>query len=140
MTLDPQQPSILVIDDEPEVLREVAAVMESAGYTCRCCTTEEDAIVSARYNPPDLIIVDTNLHGHSGLALCDRIKEDPALKNVPVMFLSATQTPDIIRRSHGAGGTYSLRKPFDPDVLLELAANALWIPPLVDSHARSCNG
>jgi DNA-binding response OmpR family regulator len=135
MNSDPQLPSVLVIDDEPEILREVAAVLENAGYSCRCCTTEEEAIASAGYNPPDLIIVDTNLHGHSGLALCERIKEEPALKNVPVMFLSATQTPDIIRRSHVAGGAYSLRKPFAPEVLLELAANTLWVVPLVDSSA-----
>ncbi len=127
------QPSVLVIDDEPEVLREVAAVMESAGYTCCCCATEADALAAVRDNPPDLIIADTNLHGQSGLALCERIKEDPALRNVPVMFLSAAQTPDIIRRSQAVGGAYSLRKPFASDVLLELAANALWLPPLVDS-------
>jgi len=128
------QALVLVIDDEPEVLREVAAVMEGAGYTCRCCTTEEGAVSLARSTPPDLIISDINLNGHSGLSLCERIKEDPGLQSVPVMVLSGAQIPDIIRRSHAAGGTYYLRKPFDPEVLLELADKALWMPHLVDSH------
>ena len=44
------------------------------------------------------------------------------------MFLSATQIPDIIRRSHDAGGAYHVRKPFDPDVLTELVDKALWTP------------
>jgi hypothetical protein len=47
------------------------------------------------------------------------------------MFLSRTQVPDIIRRSQEAGGAYFLRKPFDPQVLLELVDKALWMPRLV---------
>jgi CheY-like chemotaxis protein len=74
---------------------------------------------------PDLIISDINLSGTSGLVLCDEIKRQPGLAAVPVMFLSAAQTPDIIRRSHAAGGAYYLRKPFDPQVILELIDKAL---------------
>ncbi len=127
-----QQPSILVIDDEAEVLDEVATVLGGVGYLCRCCRTAEAAIEFAASDPPDLIISDINLDGHSGLEMCERIKEDPSLKNVPVMFLSGAQIPDIIRRSHAVGGTYYLRKPFDPEVLIELVDKALWMPHLVD--------
>jgi CheY-like chemotaxis protein len=132
MNVYQRQPLVLAIDDDPEVLQEVTAVMESAGYSCRCCTSGEEAITSAGLMPPDLIVCDINLHGHSGLTLCERIKEDPMLKMVPVMFLSASQIPDIIRR----GDAYYLRKPFDPDVLLELAGKAVWIPPLVNSDVQ----
>lgn len=136
MNCSKQPPSILVIDDEPNVLQEVAAILQSAGYACQCCATSEAAVAFARANPPDLIISDINLNGRSGLALCEQIKEDPALHSVPVMFLSGAQIPDIIRRSHAAGGTYYLRKPFDPEVLLELVDKALWMPHLVDTNAR----
>jgi CheY-like chemotaxis protein len=50
------------------------------------------------------------------------------------MFLSGAQIPDIIRRSHAAGGTYYLRKPFDPEVLVELVQKALWMPHLASSR------
>jgi len=129
-----QQPLILVIDDEPEVLGEVAAVMNGAGYACHCCGTAEAAIQSARSTTPDLIICDINLDGRSGLELCEQIKQDDALCDVPVMFLSGAQIPDIIRRSHAVGGAYYLRKPFDPDVLMELVDKALWMPHLVSRH------
>ena len=80
---------------------------------------------------PDLIISDINLAGQSGLTLCERLKQDHAsMADVPVMFLSGAQIPDIIRRAHAAGGTYYLRKPFDPQVLLELVDKALWMPHL----------
>lgn len=137
MSNSQRQPMILVIDDEPEVLGEVAAILTAGGYASHCCATAEEAIQAARRAAPDLIISDINLAGHSGLEMCERIKRDSALKDVSVMFLSGAQIPDIIRRSHAVGGTYYLRKPFDPDVLLELVNKALWMPHLVGARAAA---
>ncbi|MBN1909005.1 MAG: response regulator [Pirellulales bacterium] len=131
-----QQPQILVIDDEKQVLDEVASVLAAAGYACQCCSDAETAVEMAATRTPDLIISDINLAGHSGLEMCERIRENNNLKNVPVMFLSGAQIPDIIRRSHAAGGTYYLRKPFDPEVLLELVDKALWMPHLVRNRQQ----
>jgi CheY-like chemotaxis protein len=125
------QPLILVVDDEPEVLGDVATVLTAAGFVCHCCTTADMAIAQAQLTPPDLILSDINLHNRSGLEMCEQIRQIEALEEVPVMFLSGAQIPDIIRRSHAAGGTYYLRKPFDPDVLVELIHKALWMPHLV---------
>lgn len=128
---------VLAIDDDLEVLGEVAAVLSGAGYACHSSNSPEAAMEFAKDGSPDLIISDINLNGHSGLKLCERIREDPDLADVPVMFLSGAQIPDIIRRSHAAGGSYYLRKPFDPEVLLELVDKALWMPHLVGSHLAS---
>ena len=124
------QPLVLVVDDEASVLGEVAEVLTAAGFAFHCCRTAEAALEKAKEQAPDLILSDINLNGESGLSLCERIREEPGLEDVPVMFLSGAQIPDIIRRSHAAGGTYYLRKPFDPEVLLELVQKALWMPHL----------
>ena len=76
------------------------------------------------------------LDGTSGPDLCEKMKARPALVDVPVMFLSAAQIPDIIRRSHALGGSYYVRKPFDAAVLLELIDKALWLPALVTSNGQ----
>jgi CheY-like chemotaxis protein len=128
---------VLVVDDEPDVLGEVAAILGGAGYRCHCCCNAEAAAEFVSSETPDLIISDINLAGRSGLEMCERIKENADFKEVPVMFLSGAQIPDIIRRSHAAGGTYYLRKPFDPEVLLELVDKALWMPHLVRSHEQA---
>jgi CheY-like chemotaxis protein len=129
-----EQPLVLVVDDEASVLGEVAEVLTAAGFACHCCRTATSALEKAKEQAPDLILSDINLNGESGLALCERIREEPGLEDVPVMFLSGAQIPDIIRRSHAAGGTYYLRKPFDPEVLLELIQKALWMPHLAGSR------
>src|SRR5439155_924558 len=58
----------------------------------------------------------------------------PGMQDVPVMFISRTQLPDIVRRSHEAGAAYYLRKPIDPEVLIDLVGKALWLPHLVHSR------
>jgi DNA-binding response OmpR family regulator len=112
--------TILALDDELDVLDQLATILGAAGYNCRCCQSAVAAVQSMRELAPHLIIADINLSGKSGLAVCEKLTHEAGLDNVPVMFLSAAQVPDIIRRTHGACGTYYLRKPFDGAVLLEL--------------------
>jgi len=126
---------ILVIDDDPDIVAGLAKVLSAAGYVAQCCHDAAGAIESVRRATPDLIISDINLGGESGLQLCERLKKEEGLGDVPLMFLSGAQMPDIIRRSHDVGAIYYLRKPFDHHVLLELIDKALWMPHLVASHA-----
>jgi CheY-like chemotaxis protein len=122
-----EQPLVLVVDDEREVLDQVTTALSRANFACHCCTTSDEAMAAAQANPPDLILCDVNLQGESGLTLYERIKQQPGLEAVPVMFLSGVQLPDVIRRSHPAGGIYCLRKPFSADVLVELIDQALGV-------------
>ncbi|MBI3840333.1 MAG: response regulator [Planctomycetia bacterium] len=128
------QTVILVIDDEPASLEQIAAILEQAGHACHCAQDAAAAQECIERATPDLIISDINLAGHSGLTLCDQLKQQFGLTDVPVMFLSAAQTPDIIRRSHADGGTYYLRKPFDSQVLLELIGKARLARHLSAAH------
>ncbi len=64
----------------------------------------------------------------SGLELCEQIKRTEALAQVPVMFLSAGQIPDIIRRRDGGQASYYLRKPFAREVLAELIEQSIGPP------------
>jgi len=132
-SFDSAQATILVIEDEGDVLTGLASILADAGYSCHCSSTTASARQLAGQVHPDLIISDINLGGTSGLALCEEIKQQAGLAAVPVMFLSGAQIPDIIRRADAAGGVYYLRKPFDPLVILELIDSALRLPAVVGS-------
>lgn len=127
-------PVILIIDSDPIMLTGVAAVLNMQGHECHCASDETAAIKAADDLPLDLIICDVNIHGRSGIELCNRLQDECGHSDVPVMFVSGTQVADIVRRAHEAGGAYYLRKPFDPDVLIELVDKALWMPHLVRSR------
>ena len=126
--------SILIVDDDPDVLADLDTILTNANYKCHGARDSDAALKAARLETPDLILCDINLDGENGLQLCQELRQQPGLADVPVMFLSGAQIPDVIRRSHAAGGTYYLRKPFDPSVLLELVDKALWIPHLVKAR------
>src|SRR5207237_325336 len=92
------------------------------------------ALRLARTEALDLVICDVNVGGNSGLELSRELRRLPGMQDVPVMFISRTQLPDIVRRSHEAGAAYYLRKPLDPEVLTDLVGKALWLPHLVQSR------
>lgn len=118
------------------MLADVARALTDAGFACQCCTTAEMALAKARLAPPDLIISGTMVNGRSAAPLCQQIRQEHGLHHVPLMLLSKNQIPDIIRRSHEAGGTYYVRQPVDLDMLVELVFSALWIPHNLPHHMR----
>jgi len=133
----PQDPAvILVVDEDALTLTGVAATLDMAGYECHCARDAEAALKAARALSLDLVICDVKVQGESGLELCKELRQEPGNQDVPVLYVSSSQAPDIIRRSHDAGGAYYLRKPFDPDVLIELVGKALWMPHLVQSRVN----
>ncbi len=133
MTLTPQAPHVLLVDDEVEVLHETAAVLVAAGYRCHPCSTPEAAVELAHETAPDLILTDMSLGSCNGVQLCEEIRQQAGLHDVPVMFLSASQIPDIIRRHNSVGSAYYLRKPIDAAVLVELIEHVLCVPHGADS-------
>ncbi len=133
--LEQVAPLVLVIDEQQQDLNQVAAILASANIACQCCTRPDEAFALALRNPPDLILCDTNLFGESGPETCERIKRQPGLEEVPVMFLSNAQIPDVIRRGHGANGAYCLRKPFAAEVLVGLIDAAITARPVVAADA-----
>ena len=126
-----KQAAILIIDSDPLTLTGVAAVLDMSGYECHCARDPEAALKAVRREQLDLILCDVNLAGESGLDLCRDLRAEPGMAEVPVIFVSSLQTADIVRRTHDAGGAYYLRKPFDPDVLVDLVDKSLWMPHLV---------
>jgi len=142
MPSSPQEnASVLIVDNDPLILTGVAAILDQAGYICYCARGNEAANKLVATHLPDLIIADTDLGDESGLELVRKMKQMAGLSDVPVLFTSSSCFPDMIDRTRAAGGSYYLRKPFDPWVLLELVDRALWMPALVhtrmDRHAAT---
>ncbi|MDR1491829.1 MAG: response regulator [Planctomycetaceae bacterium] len=127
---------VLVIDDEPMIIDELVEFLNNNGYSHTICQNADDALVAAQTDAFDLIISDINLGTANGLELCQQIHELEAANETPVIFLSGAQIPDIIRRSHSAGGAYYVRKPFDPEVMIELIDKAMWLPSLAANRIR----
>jgi len=114
------RPFALVVEDEPP-LRELISVTLGAMFDCREAVDAESALAILRETVPDLVLVDVMLPGRSGLDVLAEMREDPALRGVPVIVLSAWQAPEDVERAIAAGADRFLAKPFRVD---ELAATA----------------
>jgi len=125
---------ILLIDDDLQSLATTATILEAVGHIVYQAADRIAALRVARTEALDLLICDVNIGGVSGLELYRELRRLPGMQDVPVMFVSRSQLPDIVRRSHEAGAAYYLRKPIDPQVLTDLVGKALWLPHLVQSR------
>jgi DNA-binding NtrC family response regulator len=135
-----RQTTILIIDDEPSAINDVAQSLQLTDYACQWATSAEMALGFVKHSVPDLIVSDIDLGQTSGLELYQQLRACRGAAEVPVIFISGAQIPDIVRRAHTAGGVYFLRKPFDPDVLIELVDKALWMPHLLRRRLQPAVG
>ena len=105
-------PTVLMVDDSPANLALLAGLLGRKGYRVTAAASGPLALESARAEPPDLILLDINMPGMNGYEVCTLLKSDEALKDIPVIFLSALhETIDKVR-AFGAGGVDYVSKPF----------------------------
>ncbi len=109
---------ILVVDDEPDILRTTSIMLEDEGYEVITATNGEDALRKACVDNPDLILLDIMMPGMDGLEAQSRLKNDALTAHIPVIFLTARSSgPDKIKGLRRGVDDY-ITKPFDPDELL----------------------
>ncbi len=112
---EPQQalaPNILIVDDTPANVLLLVRMLAVRGYNPRPVVSGKLALEAARANPPDLILLDVAMPEMNGYEVCAQLKTDAALKDIPVIFISAlSETIDKVKAFH-AGGVDYITKPF----------------------------
>lgn len=110
---------ILVVDDEPEIVKMVGKIMEARGHRVSIARDGQDALDAVARELPDLIILDLNLPKMNGFEVCRRIKANEATRHIPVVMLTAAYvTVEDATRGVGAGADEYVVKPFLREVLV----------------------
>lgn len=117
--------SILVVDDDVALLKSVKPILLNSGYSVLTATSGEKGIQIARRQKPDLILLDVILPGIKGRQVCIKLKEDDATQRIPVIFLTAKDSPDDVKAELAAGAIAHITKPFNTGKLLEEIKKAL---------------
>ncbi len=117
-----QHRRVLVIEDDPDHQRLLAAILEPAGYTVTAIDFTLGATVLARRVQPDLILLDLGMPYRSGGALLAELRADPTLAHIPVLVVSAFA--DCLTAEQRAQAASVIAKPFSPRVLLEAVSVA----------------
>lgn len=107
-----QAPNILIVDDTPANLLLLVRMLMERGYKPRTVLSGKLALQAARTEPPDLILLDIAMPEMNGYEVCEQLKADAALKDIPVIFISAlNETIDKVK-AFSVGGVDYVTKPF----------------------------
>jgi DNA-binding response OmpR family regulator len=108
---------ILIAEDEPDIRELVAFTLRFAGHEVTATSNGEEALLQAAQIIPDIIIMDVRMPKMTGYDACRAMKADAALKDIPVVFLSAKGQDAEIQTGLDVGAEEYLLKPFAPDQL-----------------------
>jgi DNA-binding response OmpR family regulator len=102
---------ILIVDDEPHVIRVLRLALDNAGYQTEEACNGQQALEKIRSNPPDLLITDIDMPQMSGRELCSRIVEEMPGRNFGIYVLSARAEDEHRSWSKDMGNLDFLEKP-----------------------------
>ncbi|MEY2421452.1 MAG: hypothetical protein QOI95_1519 [Acidimicrobiaceae bacterium] len=106
--------TVLVVDDDPVILKLLEVNFEMEGFTVLVARDGEEGIEVARTDQPDLIVSDIMMPRVSGLELVTALKGDPATSEIPIILLSAKAQNADVRSGLDAGADDYVTKPFEP--------------------------
>lgn len=109
---------ILVVEDDPQVARLIALVLQRSGYESHIVSEGQDALETAKSRQPSMIFADLTLKGMGGDQLCRLLKEQPATKTIPYIVVSGDR--DIVEKARRCGADDYMGKPFEFDDLIRL--------------------
>lgn len=115
--VQPRRPSsagarVLIVDDDDDLRDVIGAMLETVGLLPTAAPSAEDAWPVLLGECPDLLVLDWNLPGETGIALCRRIRQQASLAHLPVLFLTAHSATSDVVEAFAAGADDYVVKPF----------------------------
>lgn len=105
------KPRVFIVDEASQDLKVHAATLRAHGYDVVTAGSGEEALLRVEADVPDLFLIAADMAAMSGFTLCERLKEDARLLNVPVVFINSRPTSEAIDRGYAAGGVDYISKP-----------------------------
>lgn len=119
---------VLIVDDEPSIAKILRKQMEVAGFDVSVAVDGEEGLAKIRDGRPELVILDVMLPKMNGHQVCSTVKQDPELKVIPILMLTAKAQRQDQEEAKTCGAEAYLTKPFQLDELLEKVRGLLGSP------------
>ena len=117
--------SVLIVDDEPMARTLLRLMLVRAGFHVSEAEDGFDALEKVRKNQPDVVLLDVMMPGMDGFTVCEKLRNETATAELPIIMLSAKTDLDSINKGLRAGATIYLTKPISPEELTQHVKDAL---------------
>ena len=116
---------VLLVDDDPAIVRLLELNFRFEGFEVETASRGEEALQKASAVRPDAIVLDVMMPGVDGWEVVERLRDDPALAETPVVFLSARAKDEDRTRGYALGVVDYVTKPFDVAELVDVVRRHL---------------
>lgn len=115
--------TILIADDEPNIVISLEYLLQRDGYQVRVARNGQEALDAIQASPPDLVLLDVMLPLVSGFEVCQKVRENPALAGMRIVMLTAKGRDVEMSKGLALGANAYVTKPFSTqDLLAQLRA------------------
>jgi DNA-binding response OmpR family regulator len=111
--------SILVVDDEPNIVLSLEFLLKQEGFRVRTVANGEAALAAIAQEPPDLVLLDVMIPGRDGYAVCQEIRRNPAWRDMRIIMLTAKGGDMQREKGLSLGANEYVTKPFSTRELVE---------------------
>lgn len=120
---DSKRFKVLVVDDEPEILELLQYNFNKKGLEVAIARNGQEGMEMIQQDPPQIIVLDIMMPVMNGIEMCRQLRQDERFRNIPILFLSATNDDMLILSAMNAGGNHFVSKPIRLNLLFELVSN-----------------
>ena len=123
------QKKILIVDDERDIVKALMIRLKSSGYGVITAFDGAQGVFMANKEIPDLVILDIRMPAGDGFSVVEKLKQSNRTHRIPVIFLTGSPERNAEERAMGLGARFYIKKPYDPEELLDAVKRALEIKP-----------
>ncbi len=120
-----QKKKILIVDDERDIVMALTIRLRGAGYEVVTAFDGAQAIFVAHKENPDLILLDIRMSAGDGFSVAEKLRHSPNTSSIPVIFLTGSPERNSEERAMSLGARFYIKKPYDPEELLDAIKRAL---------------
>lgn len=120
-----QKRKILIVDDERDIVKGLTIRLQGAGYEVVTAFDGAQAIFVAHKENPDLILLDIRMPAANGFSVAEKLKHSANTSSIPVIFLTGSPERNSEEKAISLGARFYVKKPYDPEELLDAIKRAL---------------
>lgn len=128
---------ILIVDDERDIVKALMIRLQSKGYEVVVAYDGAQGVFMAHKENPDLILLDIRMPAGDGFSVAEKLKQSEETRAIPIIFLTGSPERNAEGRAMELGARFYIKKPYDPEELLDAMERALETKPEVEERPSS---